>query len=240
MSRQVNTLLSGGSRSLGQPTSNTLYTKVYAAVPCRRHQNDYALSSVSGQWGDPLSNRAPRPQQRHTLRPDPGIYYRPGDRPGGAHSPATATGAPHATQDLPRRAAEAGKLGHGKGTLASAAQTGASVSVGARGLHRTFGRVNRTTIGQLGSGLSYTVTDSARRRSAPAGQAPTIGGALRQVVHASAMRCSGSFARAGCALVHYGDGCTTSGANPAGETLKKCLRAPAQALARLGFVGLAD
>ena len=49
-------------------------------------------------------------------------------------------------------------------------KTGASLSVGMRGLHTTFGRRTRTTIGLPGSGLSFTTlhgTNHRRSRAAP-------------------------------------------------------------------------
>jgi hypothetical protein len=44
-------------------------------------------------------------------------------------------------------------------------KTGASLSVGMRGLHTTFGRRMRTTIGLPGSGLSYTALGAKHRTS---------------------------------------------------------------------------
>ena len=44
-----------------------------------------------------------------------------------------------------------------------------------RGLHTTFGRHVRTTIGLPGSGLSYTATHGSRRRAAFSGLARGLG-----------------------------------------------------------------
>ena len=44
-------------------------------------------------------------------------------------------------------------------------KTGASLSVGIRGLHTTFGRRTRTTIGLPGTGLSYTTLGAKHRTS---------------------------------------------------------------------------
>ena len=47
-------------------------------------------------------------------------------------------------------------------------KTGASLSVGMRGLHTTFGRRTRTTIGLPGTGLSYTTVHGTSHRTSRA------------------------------------------------------------------------
>jgi hypothetical protein len=64
------------------------------------------------------------------------------------------------------------RVGIVPGVTLNLGKTGASVSVGMRGLHRTFGRVNRTTIGLPGTGLSYTPLALATAAPPPSIQWP--------------------------------------------------------------------
>jgi hypothetical protein len=66
---------------------------------------------------------------------------------------------------------------------------GASLSVGVRGLHTTFGKRTRTTIGLPGTGLSYTTASHRRRRSISTEEqeepGSDVGSAFAELVRAS-------------------------------------------------------
>jgi hypothetical protein len=55
------------------------------------------------------------------------------------------------------------RLGLVPGLHLNLGKRGASLSVGVRGLHTTFGRRPQTTVGWPGSGVSYTMRHHARR-----------------------------------------------------------------------------
>jgi hypothetical protein len=92
-----------------------------------------------------------------------------GGRRVGCVPPSHRTG--HRMPPLGSAPAERKRADHGNAGC-RVMETGASVSVGMRGLHRTFGRVNRTTIGLPGTGLSYTPLALATAAPPPSIQWP--------------------------------------------------------------------